>query len=159
MSLNGLDPIIFESVSNVTATLGDRSPELGATRREGGIEYLYVYNAGGEQIDPGYACVPNSASAGFSVTVTAQTSADFVQGVVYHSTLTTDTYGWVATKGVVPIEMGATSGTVSARGLVEVGADGVFVPTSLTTGNKAPAVGIALAAIVSGASGNAYISC
>ena len=94
-----------------------------------------------------------------SVSVSAVTSADIVVGVCRNATLTTGTYGWLVTKGITSIQMGATSGSVASRGLVEIGANGVFVPTSLTTGNLAPAVGQALAAIVSSASGSAYVSC
>lgn len=143
----------------VTSSLGANDPEIGTRVTADGREYVFVYNAGGEQIGPGYAAVPNSAATGMSVTVTATTSADCVIGVCRNATLTTGTYGWLVTRGVTPIQMGATSGTVAALGLVEVGANGVFVPTSLTTGNKAPAIGKALAEIVSSASGNAYVSC
>ena len=159
MAFQGLSPVRFGSVSMVTAALGANDPELGTTAVVDGLEYVFVYNAGGEDINPGYGCVPNSASAGYSVTVTSATFVDFCQGVAKHATLTTDTYGWVVTKGVTPIEMGATSGSVAALGLVYLGANGVFVPASNITGALAPVAGKALAAIVSSASGSAYIRC
>ena len=159
MSFYGASPIQFSSVSMVTTTHGSNDGEIGYRRTEAGLDYVLVYNAGGASAGVGYGVVFNSAATGYSVTVSAATSADLVVGVVKHATLTTGAYGWVVTKGITPIQMGATSGSVAARGLVEIGADGVFVPTSLTTGNKAPAVGIALAAIVSSASGNAFVSC
>ena len=156
MSFKGLDPVRFGTLSMVTATLGDNDPEVGTTVSDGGLEYVFVYNAGGEQIDPGYGCVPNSASAGFSVTVSAVTSVDFCQGVAYHATLTTDTYGWVVTKGVVPVEC---ADGCAALDLIECGANGTMAPVSNVTGHLSPVVGKALAAIASGASGNAYIRC
>jgi hypothetical protein len=159
MSFQSNYPIAFNSVSMVTATLGANDPELGTRLSTGGLEYVFVFNAGGEDIDPGLGAVLNSAATGMSVTVSSATSADIVVGVCRHATLPTDTYGWLVTRGVTPIEMGATSGTVAALGLVEIAANGVFVPVSNTTGNKATPLGKALAEIVSNASGNAYISC
>jgi hypothetical protein len=159
MSYNEVGPVFFGGISNVTSSRNSRDPEVGYRRWYEGAEYVYVYNEGGSDINPGYACVINSAATGYSVTVTAATSADLVVGVVKHATLTTGDYGWVVTRGITNVEMGATSGTVAARGLIEVGAAGVFVPVSNTTGNKSPAVGQALAAIVSSASGSAYINC
>ena len=160
MSFNSPYPLVFGGgVSMVTATLGANDPEVGTRVNVAGRDYVFVYNEADSQISPGYGAVPNSAATGMSVTVTAATSADCVIGVCRNATLTTATYGWLVTRGVTPVQMGATSASVAARGLIEIGANGVFVATSLTTGNKAPAVGVALAAIVSSASGNAYISC
>lgn len=159
MSYQGISPIAFGSVSMVTTSLGANDAEVGTKRTVDGRDYVLVYNEGGASAMVGAGVVFNSAATGYSVTVSAATSADFVVGVVRHATLTTGAYGWVVTKGVTPIQMGATSGTVAVRGLVEVAANGLFVPVSNTTGNKAPAVGIALAEIVSSASGNAFISC
>ena len=150
MAFQGLDPIRFGTVSMVTATLGDNDPELGTRAVVDGLEYVFVYNAGGEQIDPGYGCVPNSASAGFSVTVSSVSSADVLQGVCYNATITTDTYGWVVTKGVVPVEV---PDAAAALAQIELEGNGAFV------GGTARVCGKALAAIASGASGNAYISC
>jgi hypothetical protein len=54
--------------------------------------------------------------------------------------------------------MGGTSGTVAAGGLVELGDDGEFYPVSNTTANG-EIVGKAMEAIVSSASGQAFIKC
>jgi len=159
MSFNRALPLVFGSPSMVTATLGPNDPELGTRMSAGGLDYVFVYNAGGQNILAGYGAVPNSAATNMTVTVSAATSNDIVVGVCKHATIPDGSYGWLVTKGITPIQMGATSGTVAARGLVEIGANGVFVPISNTTGNGSPAVGVALAAIVSSASGNAYISC
>lgn len=159
MSFYDVGPVSFESVSSVTATPGSNDGEIGYRKFEGGKEYVKVYNDCNSDINPGYAVVLQSGVSGYSVTLSAVTSADIVVGVAQSTTMTTGTYGYVVTKGITAIEMGATSGSVAAGGLVEVGADGVFVPVSNTTGNKSPAVGKALGAIVSSASGNAYVSC
>lgn len=151
--------VIIGSVSSVTSSRGANDPEVGTIKVEGGREYVYVYNDGGEDIDPGFGAVIQSGASGYSVTVSAVTSADIVVGVCYHATLTTGTYGWLVRRGIVPVEMNATSGTVAAGDLLEVGANGDFQKVSNTTGNLAPAVGKALEAIVSSASGSAYISC
>ena len=158
MGQYGVSPIRFGSVSMVTASLGHNDPELGTRCQDNGIDYIFVYNDGGSQISPGYGAVLQSGVSGYSVTVSAATSTDLVVGVCRHATLTTGTYGWLVTKGITPVQMLASSGSVASRGLIEIGANGLFAPVSNTTGNAAPAVGQALAAIVSGASGNAFIS-
>jgi hypothetical protein len=158
MGLFSDSPVRFGSVSMVTTSLGSNDPELGQECMEAGVKYRFVYNAGNSQILPGYGVVLQSAATNYSITVSAATSADWCQGVVKHATLTTGAYGWVVTQGITPVQMGATSGSVASRGLIELGADGVFVPVSNTTGNKAGAVGQALAAIVSSASGSAFVN-
>lgn len=160
MSFEGLSPIRFGTISMVTATLGPKDPEVGARCIEGGREYAFVYNDADTQGSPGMAFVVNTGtSTGYSGTISAATSADIVLGVVRHATITTNTYGWVVVKGVTPIKMGATSGTVTTGGLVEVAANGLFVPVSNTTGNKSPCVGKAMTTIASSANGDAFISC
>lgn len=153
------DPIRYLGVSNVVSSLESKYPELGTRFVEDGREYVFVYNGGESDINPGYGAVIQTAATNMSVTVSAASSADIVVGVARNATLTTGTYGFLVTRGVTPVEMGATSGTVDARGLIGIGANGVFVPVSNTTGNKAPAIGIALTATVSSASGEAYICC
>lgn len=156
---NSVGTVIFGGVSMVTTSLGTNDPRPGTRCELDGLSYVFVYNEGGQQASPGLGVVPNSAATGYSVTVSAATSADLCLGVVRHATLTTGAYGWVVTKGPTPVQMKATSGSVSARGLIEIAANGEFAPVSNTTGNPAPAAGIALAAIVSAASGNAWLNC
>lgn len=158
MAFNGVSPVRFGTLSMVTATLGPNDPELGTECLEGGLRYVFVYNGGNSQISPGYGVVLQSAATNYTCTVSAVTSADLVVGVVRHATITTGAYGWVVQRGITNIQMGATSGSVASRGLVEIGANGVFVPVSNTTGNQAGAIGQALAAISSSASGSAFIS-
>ena len=159
MAFEGVGPVVFGGVSMVTASLGANDPQPGAIKVEGGREYIFVYNDGGSDINPGYGAVLVADATVMSCTVSAVTSADAVMGVCRHATLTTATYGWLVRRGITNVEMNATSGTVSALGLIEIAANGDFSPASLTTGNLAPACGKALEAIVSSASGSAYISC
>jgi len=158
MSFYSADPVRFYGPSHVTATLGSKHPEVGTRAHIDGRDYVWVYNDGGEDIDPGLGAVLQSGATGMSVTVSAVTSADVVVGVCYHATLTTGTYGWLLTKGIGKIEAGATSATIASRGLAHIADNGYWVPVSNTTGNIAPANVQALEEIVSNASGSAYIS-
>lgn len=156
-SYDSLAPIRFKSPSFVTATLDGKEGLLGSRFIEGGDAYVLAYNGGNSEIPPGYGCVLQSGAVNMTMTISAVTSADLVVGVVKHSTIPTASYGYLITKGFTEVEMGATSGSVASRGLLEIGANGVFVPVSNTTANG-PVLGQALEAIVSSASGSAYIS-
>ena len=157
MSVYSVGPIVFAPVSQVTATPGANDPEVGTRYREGDEEYVYVYNAGGSQISPGYGAVL-SAVSGYSVTVSSTTSVDMFVGVVKHATLTTGTYGWLLTKGFSEVKMEA-SNSCTAGQLLCPAADGTFALKSNSTGYPAPTAGKAMAAIASGASGTAFINC
>lgn len=157
MAFSGVGPVAFSPVSMVTATLGPNDAELGTVLESGGYKYVFVFNGGTTQISPGLGCCLQSSATQMSVTVSSATSVDALIGVVRHATLTTQTYGWVVTRGITPIQMLAASGTVSQRTPVELGANGLFAPVSNTTGNKAGACGIVLDDIVTGASGNAFM--
>jgi hypothetical protein len=161
MAFESLGPIQFGTKSLVTTSLGKNDPELGALHHDAdGRTYQFVYNDGGASVPVGCGVVPAAGATGaYSVTVTAATSADLVVGVCRHATLTTAAYGWVVVRGVTSVQMGATSGTVTTGGLIEVAANGYFVPVSNTTGNKAPAVGKALNTIASSGTGDAYVRC
>lgn len=160
MAFQGVAPINFAGVSMVTASLGKNDPEVGTKLTVDGRDYVFVYNGGTSQISPGYGAVPQSSATGYTVTVSAATSADFCVGVCRHATLTTGTYGWLVQHGITPVQLGATnSSTVAQRGLLEIGANGVFEAVSNTTGNKAPACAVALEAVATGASGSAFVSC
>jgi hypothetical protein len=157
MAYDSAGPVVFAGVSQVTTSLGSNDPEVGTRKTVGDEEYIFVYNTGSDaQINPGNGAIL-SAVTGYSVTVSSTTSTDFLVGVCKHATITTGAYGWLVCKGFTSVEMGGTSGTVAAGGLIELGDDGEFYPVSNTTGNG-PVVGKAMEAIVSSASGQAYIS-
>lgn len=99
-------PLVEESVSAVTAT---PTVELGTRRIEAGISYIYVYNASSdEQIIPTRGAKLASGSTGYSVDVAVAVAATFsasvLCGVCVNATLTTGTYGWLATRGFMSIE-------------------------------------------------------
>jgi hypothetical protein len=144
------------TISMVTASLGINDPQVGQRCREGDEEYVFVYNAGNSQISPAYFATV-SAVSGYSVTVSMTAAIDFAVGLCKHATLTTGTYGWLMTKGFAEVKMGANA-SIAAGGILVPGADGVADNKSLSTGFPVPAIGKAMAAIASGASGTAFIS-
>ena len=156
MAYTSSDPVVFFGKSHVTATLSSRHPEVGTVKTfEDGNTYVWVYNEGNTDINPGYAAQLNSAATGLSVTVTATTNTGKPVGVVKHATLTTATYGWLLKQGFGTVEMNATSGTIATRANIFVGVNGVGAVTN--AGENA--YGYALTAIVSAASGEAYFFC
>jgi hypothetical protein len=160
MPFASLGPIQFGTKSLVTTSLGKNDPEVGTLHHDDdGRLYRFVYNDGGASVPVGCGVVPAAGAAGYSVTVSAATSADLVIGICRHATITTAAYGWVVVNGVTSVQMGATSGTVTTGGLIEVGANGYGVPVSNTTGNKSPAYGKALNTIASSGTGDAYVRC
>jgi len=145
MSINGLQQLIEESVSQVTAT---NSVELGTERWVGGLKYQYIYNKSSSTASVGYAMVRiganASASSGYSLTVSA-TAGDYdLGGVVYHSDVPARNYGWVVVKGAVPAAY-SNSGTTAGQG-VALDTNGTFRSRSATTGNLYPFVGVAITA-------------
>ena len=160
MSLETIAPLMFGTKSLVTTSLGTKDGELGMVHTDAdGRTYRLVYNDGGASVPVGCGVVVNAGATSYSCTVSAATSADLVVGICRHATITTGAYGWVVTHGITSVQMGATSGTVTTGGLIEVAANGYFVPVSNTTGNKAPAVGKALNTIASSGTGDAYVRC
>lgn len=151
--------VIGLDVSSTTATLGSNDGSLGQRVWRDGAEYLMVYNDCNSEIPPGYGVTPQSSVSGpYSCTLSTTTSADLLLGVA-HTTLATGAYGWVVVKGKCNVEMGGTSGTVAAGGLLEIAANGAFVPASNTTAGAYTVQAKALEAIVSSASGSAFVSC
>jgi len=159
MAFNSADPVIFLGVSAVTDTLGPNDMAPGYRTSYEGREYVLVYNNSDTSIQAGYGAVLQSGATQMSVTVSAVTSADVVVGVCRNATISGSQYGWLVTRGITPLELNASSGTVAAGDLVEIGANGDFQKVSNTTANLAPALGKFLEAGVSGASASAYISC
>jgi hypothetical protein len=160
MAFYSLDPVRFGvGVSGATTARGVNDPELGTRCVVDELEYIFVYNAGGENIGVGQP-VTLSGVTGYSVTVSCITNVDVGLGVRQHSTLSTASYGWVATRGIGTIEMGADESCAVGEPIV-VGAEGfagyVEVLTT-TTGFATPTVGKAMEAIASGASGIAFFS-
>jgi hypothetical protein len=152
----GIGPAAPEPVSTVTAT---NSVALGTIRYEGGSLYQYVYNAGGEVIYKGYACIL-SATTGYSVTVSSLTDPwcrPF--GVCAHTTSTTGTYFWALRRGYATLI--ASAKAITAGVAVFVGTNGTFMPNSavtLTSGMKG-CCGLALGTTAAAGSFAAYVNC
>lgn len=143
--------VFFESVSNVTAT---NSVEVGSLRQDGEDLYMYLYNAGGEQIDQHEGCAL-SAVSGYSVTVSSLTNVDMFAHCK-NATATTGTYFWGLRRGFAEVEMGANN-SAAAGALLCPSADGKYAHATQTTLPFGKIVGKAMAAIASGASGSAYL--
>jgi hypothetical protein len=148
----GLAPILFESVSAVTAT---PSTELGARVHADGKDYVYVYNAGNSQAIPGNG-VTVSGVSGYSVTISSTTMADAYVGVVHHATLTTGTYGWVVARGFSKVKAVANT-ALAAGNMLVAGGDGLFTPAIGT--QTAPIQGKCSVATASAGVGEAYVNC
>lgn len=152
MSFNGLSPIRFGSVSMTTATLGPNDPKVGDRATVGGNSYIFVYNAGGQEIKKGYGAVVSGVS-GYSVTVSSTVSLLVGVGVAVAS-IATGYYGWLQTYGFAQVHN--TSAAVAKGEGLSLAGDGLFVNTSGITG---PVYGKAMEAITAtGASGTAFIN-
>ncbi len=108
MTASNLAPIRFAGVSQVTATLGSNDPQVGDRCEEGGNSYVFVYNNGTSQISQGYGATVTAAT-GYSCTVSSITSVDWLLGVCKNATITTNTYGWLVTRGFVTVVMQSTT--------------------------------------------------
>jgi hypothetical protein len=156
MTFYNAAPIRFGvDISGTTATLGVNDPELGARCTVDELDYLFVYNDGGEQVGVGQP-VTISGVTGYSVTVSCTTLADMAMGVRQNSTMTTATYGWVATRGIGTVEMSVSESCVTGQ-ILAVGAEG-FGLASNSTDFQTPTVAKALESIASAASGIAFFS-
>ena len=145
-----------ESVSNVTAT---NSVQPGARRSLGGIQYVYVYNGGGEDINPTYGATLGETvgTSGYTVTVSSTTSISPLAGVVKHATLTTDTYGWLLVNGICTCEVGTTTslGTAAGEHVACLGEDGTVERVTGATGYLALGFGSVYALGKTAAGGSA----
>ena len=89
MTFYNAAPVRFGvDISGTTTTLGVNDPELGARCVVDELDYLFVYNAGGEQVGVGQPCTLSGVT-GFSITVSTTTLTDMAIGVRQHSTMVT----------------------------------------------------------------------
>lgn len=165
MSYYANGPVLFQGISFVTATPAHYRP--GDRVHFAGEEYVYVYNDANSDFAPTYLLQAQSGATGYSLTITNATNTGLPLALVKHATLPTANYGWGLVKGFGTIEMTANSGTVAVNGLLTPGVDGTCAPglvqtqTTSTDGatiRMMQPVGQALAEIVTGASGAAYVS-
>jgi len=154
MAFEGISPIRFDSISNVTSARGPKDPEIGSRCSYGNGDYLYVFNAGNSQASPGQLMTV-TGTTGYSATVSTTTMIDHVIGVVYHSTLTTGTYGWVLTAGYGPAKAPANSG-IAAGQLLTPGGDGVVAVKSISTDAPGATIGKCVVATASAGVATAF---
>jgi hypothetical protein len=130
MSFNFPPKILLTSLSAVVSARSANSPEVGDRMWYEGKEYIYVYNEGTTQASPGYGLTPVAASATspYTCTVSSNSGSPLV-GVVYNATLTTATYGWVVSKGTVPVLPGASYAVGTP---LTLDLNGVFVTAIVT---------------------------
>lgn len=159
-SYQGVDPISFESVSNVTAT---PSVDLGTRRFQDGELYEYVYAV--KELPKNYGCVLTGTS-GHSCVATGVVSGELAFGFVKNAAISSGSYGWVLKKGVVDLKNGRASTVPSVDQILHLAADGavcsdVMVATSSIDGGVV--VGKVLSAGASGGTGASlslcYVSC
>jgi len=116
-------PVVFSSVSAVTATRGSNDPQIGARMVHSSKEYVYIYNAGASDIYPRYGVAPKTACTSYSGTLSSAAYGKLF-GVVVHTTIPAASYGWVCYRGVVPLA--TTSASIAVKAFVCVDADGTF---------------------------------
>jgi len=144
------DPVCFESVSNVTAT---PSVQLGEERMYLGEKYVYVFAA--KELPVGYGAVKTGTS-GFTCVATGSVSGEFCAGFVKHAAISSGSYGWLLTKGVVDAKNGRASTAPVINEVAYLGADGAFVTdtmvvtSAINTGHQ---IGKILSAGASGGTG------
>jgi hypothetical protein len=143
-------------VSGYTATLGVKDPELGTRCFVDKMEYLFVYNNSTADATVG-APVSISALTGYSVCVTHTTQVDVCVGIRQNATLPAANYGWVATRGIGTINMGADQSGVTGQ-LVVMGVGG-FALKSNSTNYQVIGGAKLLESIASAGSGKAYFQC
>ena len=150
MGFYGLEPILFESVSAVTAT---PSVELGVMRVHAGEVYEYVYAVG--CVSMGIGAV-YSGTSGHSVVATGAVSGEMCAGFAKHESLTTGTYGWLLKKGVVDAANGRASTAPVINQVARLAADGKFctdVMVATSAIDQGHVVGKILSAGASGGTG------
>lgn len=154
MTVYNVGPVLFETVSNVTAT---PSIDVGTVRREGDEEYIYAFNAGSSTASVGKGVIV-SAVSGYSITVSSITMVDICVGHVKHADIPTGSYGWLCTKGWVQADAHADQ-SFAAGALAILAADGKLTNKTSGIAFLAPAHAKAMAAVASGASGTFFIKC
>ena len=152
MTVQSIAPIMFESVSAVTAT---PSVELGTERTEAGEKYVYVYNAGGTTAAKGFGLSrPASAAAGLYSASVSAASGDVCVGFVKHADIGAGSYGWALKRGLVTIAV-ASSASDQSAGVKAIGGGTGKVVTHAAAYFP---VGELTTAVVSGNSGALFVN-
>jgi hypothetical protein len=148
----GLSPIAFESISNVTAT---PSVSLGTRRIVNGEEYVYFYNNTGSAVTAGMAMTV-SALSGYSLTRSTTADTDLIVCFNKHAAVPAASYAWGLTRGVVQAEFNSTMATGVP---ITVGTDGQVKTFSTSTGSYAVYYGKVLSSATATSFGLCYVKC
>jgi hypothetical protein len=152
-SFQGISPVGFESVSNVTAT---PSVALGTRRIHNGESYVYFYNSTGSNVTQG-AALTTSGLSGYSLTRSTTAEVDAVMCFVKHADVPAANYAWGLTRGIVNCLIVSA---ISAGKPVQVGTDGV-VCSYVTLANSfiGHMIGKAITSGASSTSLQCYVKC
>jgi hypothetical protein len=144
MGYNGISPIFFKSVSNVTAVA---DVQLGTRRVESGEEYVYCYNNTGSSVTQGALMIKSLTS----LTRSSTDALDWPLVCVKHAAVPAAEYFW----GLVRGEASVMSIAMTAGDLLTVGADGAvatYITATLPTG-------VFIGKALSTSTGNAQPNC
>lgn len=147
----------FNTPSMVTATLGKNDPELGTRWTYGNAEYVFVYSS--DAISVGLAACMTATAGGWTCSVGTVTGVDQPVGWCQHATLTTGTYGWLATRGIINVQM-SVNVSAAIGALLTLGTNGFMISTQLSAATsviQGPAYARALSNIASATSGYVYV--
>lgn len=129
MSRYGLDPVLFEGVSAVTAT---PSVEIGTKRTYAGEEYIYVHAVGTVSMSVGATL---SGVSGYSVLATGLLSGAYCIGFCKHESIVCGSYGWLIQRGFVssPVN-GMANSSIAATRVIMLAADGKIADAQSESG-------------------------
>lgn len=145
------DPIMFESVSAVTAT---PSVGLGYMRWHDGECYEYVFAA--KTVSMGIGGVYSGAS-GHTIVATGAVSGEHCAGFVKHESIPSGYYGWLMKKGVVDASNARASTAPSVNQVAYLGSDGKFMTDAIVATSaidNGHVIGKVLSAGASGGTGS-----
>lgn len=150
MGYNGIAPIFFKGLSNVTAV---PDVQLGTRRLENGEEYVYCYNNTGSSATQGCLMIASGGVSGFSFTRSSTAAIDIPMVGVKHVTVPAGEYFWGLVRGTMYI----LSATISAGNPIAIGADGVCQSHLAATFATGTAIGKMLAAGSGATNSLAYV--
>jgi hypothetical protein len=133
MAFNSVGPVIFESVSQTTAS---PSHELGTRVHASGEEYVYCYNNTGSAVTQGAIMIKSGAS-GYSLSRSSTAALDFAVVGVKHAALAAGDYFW----GLVRGDMEVMSVAMAAGSLLQIGADGAVTTAAVGSFTTGPVIG------------------
>lgn len=148
----GISPIAFESVSNVTAT---PSVEIGARRVFNGEEYVYFCNAMASAATQGIAMTISGLS-GYSLTRSSLAGADIAVCFVKHADVPAASYAWGLTRGLVQAHF---SSTMTTGVLVSIGLDGIVQTYTTATSFDPGILGKVISAATANGQGLCFVRC